>query len=164
MNCVHKYLYTWYIWWWICLQNDPLLKDLHPYVTLEEVNSMIALEYGQAMVVNVRRGDGDVMRKSFWKILIFFFKVWIVLYLCFTLVHANLEYVIRNWSGYTRGCSSESAIHQSSKRLNRTLFDYTLHDKMRIFSGSPQLVESWLHPGSVLYFVFQFWRDSGLNV
>ena len=58
------------IWWWICLQNDPLLKDLHPYVTLEEVNSMIALEYGQAMVVNVQRADGDVMRKKFWKTLI----------------------------------------------------------------------------------------------
>ncbi|KAK7091866.1 hypothetical protein V1264_009490 [Littorina saxatilis] len=43
------------------ISNDPLLKDLHPYVTLEEVNSMIALEYGQAMVVNVVRGDGDVM-------------------------------------------------------------------------------------------------------
>ncbi|KAK7478651.1 hypothetical protein BaRGS_00030114 [Batillaria attramentaria] len=43
------------------ISNDPLLKDLHPYVTLEEVNSMIALEYGQAMVVNVRRGDEDVM-------------------------------------------------------------------------------------------------------
>lgn len=43
------------------ISNDPLLKDLHPYVTLEEVNSMIALEYGQAMVVNVRRADDEVM-------------------------------------------------------------------------------------------------------
>ncbi|KAH9496705.1 U11/U12 small nuclear ribonucleoprotein [Bulinus truncatus] len=41
--------------------NDPLLRDLDPHVTLEEVNSMIALEYGQAMVVNVRRQDGEIV-------------------------------------------------------------------------------------------------------
>jgi U11/U12 small nuclear ribonucleoprotein SNRNP25 len=45
------------------VQSDPLLKDLHPYVTLEEVDSMIALEYGQAMVVNVRRADNEILRK-----------------------------------------------------------------------------------------------------
>ncbi|KAL8578876.1 hypothetical protein ACOMHN_022169 [Nucella lapillus] len=43
------------------ISTDPLLKDLHPYVTLEEVNSMIALEYGQAMVVNVMRADNEIM-------------------------------------------------------------------------------------------------------
>jgi len=32
-------------------------------VTLEEINSYIALEYGQAMVVNVRRADNEVLRK-----------------------------------------------------------------------------------------------------
>ncbi|GFO12052.1 U11/u12 small nuclear ribonucleoprotein 25 kda protein-like [Plakobranchus ocellatus] len=43
------------------IMNDPLLRDLDPHVTLEEVNSMIALEYGQAMVINVRRADNEVI-------------------------------------------------------------------------------------------------------
>lgn len=34
-------------------------------MTLEEVNSQIALEYGQAMTVRVLKADGEVMRKSF---------------------------------------------------------------------------------------------------
>ncbi|XP_013417987.1 U11/U12 small nuclear ribonucleoprotein 25 kDa protein [Lingula anatina] len=45
----------------ILIQNDPLLSDLPPEITLEEVNSQIALEYGQALTVNVRREDGEVM-------------------------------------------------------------------------------------------------------
>ena len=45
-------------------QNDPLLMDLHSAVTVEEINAQIALEYGQAMTVNVKRGDGEVYRKS----------------------------------------------------------------------------------------------------
>lgn len=32
-------------------------------VTLEEINSQIALEYGQAMTVRVLKADGEVMRK-----------------------------------------------------------------------------------------------------
>ncbi len=32
-------------------------------VTLEEVNSQIALEYGQAMTVRVLKADGEIMRK-----------------------------------------------------------------------------------------------------
>lgn len=32
-------------------------------VTLEEVNSQIALEYGQAMTVKVVKADGEIMRK-----------------------------------------------------------------------------------------------------
>lgn len=32
-------------------------------MTLEEVNSQIALEYGQAMTVRVLKADGEVMRK-----------------------------------------------------------------------------------------------------
>ena len=44
-------------------QNDPLLCDLPSEITLEEINSQIALEYGQAMVVNVRRADNVVLRK-----------------------------------------------------------------------------------------------------
>lgn len=40
---------------------DPLLYDLPPQVTLEEINSYIALEYGQAMIVNVRRADDEVL-------------------------------------------------------------------------------------------------------
>ncbi|XP_001199326.2 U11/U12 small nuclear ribonucleoprotein 25 kDa protein [Strongylocentrotus purpuratus] len=41
--------------------DDPLLKDLPPDVCAEEVNLQIALEYGQAMTVIVRRAEGDVM-------------------------------------------------------------------------------------------------------
>ena len=44
-------------------QNDPLLCDLPSEITLEEINSQIALEYGQAMVVNVKRADDVVLRK-----------------------------------------------------------------------------------------------------
>lgn len=43
------------------IQSDPLLCDLPPEITLDEINSQIALEYGQAMVVNVRRADDQVM-------------------------------------------------------------------------------------------------------
>lgn len=41
--------------------QDPLLCDLPIQVTLEEVNSQIALEYGQAMTVRVCKTDGEVM-------------------------------------------------------------------------------------------------------
>lgn len=43
------------------IQSDPMLCDLPPEITLDEINSQIALEYGQAMVVNVRRADAIVM-------------------------------------------------------------------------------------------------------
>lgn len=46
-------------------QTDPLLYDLPPEVTLEEVNSFIALEHGQAMLVNVQRADGQVLCKCY---------------------------------------------------------------------------------------------------
>ena len=52
-------------------QNDPLLCDLPTEITLEEINSQIALEYGQAMVVNVRRADDVVLRKIFSQITVF---------------------------------------------------------------------------------------------
>ncbi|XP_063124641.1 U11/U12 small nuclear ribonucleoprotein 25 kDa protein isoform X3 [Rattus norvegicus] len=42
--------------------QDPLLCDLPIQVTLEEVNSQIALEYGQAMTVRVCKMDGEVMQ------------------------------------------------------------------------------------------------------
>ena len=45
------------------LQEDPLLRDLPAGVTLEEVNSAIAVEYGQAMIVNVNRADGETLSK-----------------------------------------------------------------------------------------------------
>ncbi|XP_008765842.1 U11/U12 small nuclear ribonucleoprotein 25 kDa protein isoform X1 [Rattus norvegicus] len=41
--------------------QDPLLCDLPIQVTLEEVNSQIALEYGQAMTVRVCKMDGELM-------------------------------------------------------------------------------------------------------
>ncbi|XP_069762932.1 U11/U12 small nuclear ribonucleoprotein 25 kDa protein [Narcine bancroftii] len=41
--------------------QDPLLCDLPIQVTLEEINSQIALEYGQAMTVKVKKGDGEIM-------------------------------------------------------------------------------------------------------
>lgn len=43
------------------LVQDPLLCDLPIQVTLEEVNSQIALEYGQAMTVKVAKADGEIM-------------------------------------------------------------------------------------------------------
>ncbi|KAH3896915.1 U11/U12 small nuclear ribonucleoprotein 25 kDa protein-like [Dreissena polymorpha] len=43
------------------IQGDPLLCDLPAEITLDEIQSQIALEYGQAMVVNVRRADNQVM-------------------------------------------------------------------------------------------------------
>ncbi|XP_066432232.1 U11/U12 small nuclear ribonucleoprotein 25 kDa protein [Eleutherodactylus coqui] len=41
--------------------QDPLLCDLPIQVTLEEINSQIALEFGQAMTVRVCKADGEVM-------------------------------------------------------------------------------------------------------
>ncbi|XP_034079808.1 uncharacterized protein LOC117551172 [Gymnodraco acuticeps] len=41
--------------------QDPLLCDLPIQVHLEEVNSQIALEYGQAMIVRVLKADGEIM-------------------------------------------------------------------------------------------------------
>ncbi|XP_037545075.1 U11/U12 small nuclear ribonucleoprotein 25 kDa protein [Nematolebias whitei] len=43
------------------LVQDPLLCDLPIQVTLEEVNSQIALEYGQAMTVNVVKANSEIM-------------------------------------------------------------------------------------------------------
>ncbi|XP_038619693.1 U11/U12 small nuclear ribonucleoprotein 25 kDa protein [Tachyglossus aculeatus] len=41
--------------------QDPLLCDLPIQVTLEEINSQIALEYGQAMTVRVCKVDEEVI-------------------------------------------------------------------------------------------------------
>lgn len=41
-------------------------------MTLEEVNSQIALEYGQAMTVRVLKADGEVMRKSSFSVYMLF--------------------------------------------------------------------------------------------
>lgn len=41
-------------------------------MTLEEVNSQVALEYGQAMTVRVCKGDGEVMRTFFLQSLLMF--------------------------------------------------------------------------------------------
>lgn len=43
------------------MKEDPLLCDLPTPVTLEEVNSLIALESGRAMSVNVRKADDDIV-------------------------------------------------------------------------------------------------------
>ncbi|XP_077415918.1 U11/U12 small nuclear ribonucleoprotein 25 kDa protein isoform X2 [Vanacampus margaritifer] len=43
------------------LVQDPLLCDLPIQVTLEEINSQIALEYGQAMTVKVLKADAIVV-------------------------------------------------------------------------------------------------------
>ncbi|XP_064597214.1 U11/U12 small nuclear ribonucleoprotein 25 kDa protein-like [Liolophura sinensis] len=43
------------------MKDDTLLNDLPGEVTLEEVKSQIALEYGQAMTVFVRRDDDQTM-------------------------------------------------------------------------------------------------------
>lgn len=47
------------------LQADPVLKDLHPQVTLEEVQALIDLEHGQAMKVYIEKADG-----GFWNIVV----------------------------------------------------------------------------------------------
>ncbi|NXX39056.1 SNR25 protein, partial [Tricholaema leucomelas] len=43
------------------LVQDPLLCDLPPQVTAEEIGSQVALEYGQAMTVRVCKADGEIM-------------------------------------------------------------------------------------------------------
>lgn len=45
------------------LTNVSLLSVALLQVTLEEVNSQVALEYGQAMTVRVCKADGEVMRE-----------------------------------------------------------------------------------------------------
>lgn len=42
------------------LESDPLLSDLHPQVTLEEVKALNELEHGRAMKVYVERADGGM--------------------------------------------------------------------------------------------------------
>lgn len=44
------------------LVQDPLLCDLPPQVTAEEIGSQVALEYGQAMTVRVCKADGETVR------------------------------------------------------------------------------------------------------
>lgn len=41
------------------IRTDPLLQYLPSTVTLEELNSMLALEHGRAMTVIIRRADGQ---------------------------------------------------------------------------------------------------------
>lgn len=41
------------------LKNDPILSDLHPQVTLEEVSALIEVEHGRAVTVNIQKADGD---------------------------------------------------------------------------------------------------------
>ncbi|XP_042875766.1 U11/U12 small nuclear ribonucleoprotein 25 kDa protein-like isoform X1 [Penaeus japonicus] len=47
------------------LKKDPVLNDLHPQVTLEEVNALIELEHGRAMKVYVEKADG-----GFWSVVV----------------------------------------------------------------------------------------------
>lgn len=47
----------------VCAHCACFMFNFHLQVTLEEVNSQIALEYGQAMTVKVLKADGEVMRK-----------------------------------------------------------------------------------------------------
>ena len=51
------------------ISDDPLLADLPSEVTTEEVGLQIALEYGQAMTVNVQKFTGEMMRESLRQIL-----------------------------------------------------------------------------------------------
>lgn len=48
------------------LVQDPLLCDLPPQVTAEEIGSQVALEYGQAMTVRVCKADGETVRACPW--------------------------------------------------------------------------------------------------
>ena len=71
------------------LQGDPLLKDLHTAVTLEEVKSYIALEHGQAITINLKRADDIVLRK----ILQFFFNHYII-YNASILLHNSVGFCL----------------------------------------------------------------------
>lgn len=41
------------------ISEDPLLNNLHPEVTTDELRSYLALEHGQAMSLVVHKADGD---------------------------------------------------------------------------------------------------------
>jgi len=41
------------------LKNDPILHDLPPDVTIEEVEAQMAALHGQSITVIVKRGDND---------------------------------------------------------------------------------------------------------
>lgn len=41
------------------INNDALLKNIPIPLTVEEINSLIALEQKQAMIINVQRADGE---------------------------------------------------------------------------------------------------------
>ncbi|XP_064489826.1 U11/U12 small nuclear ribonucleoprotein 25 kDa protein-like [Ornithodoros turicata] len=41
------------------LCDDPLLNNLHPEVTTEELKSYLALEHGQAISITIHRADND---------------------------------------------------------------------------------------------------------
>ncbi|XP_069191295.1 U11/U12 small nuclear ribonucleoprotein 25 kDa protein isoform X2 [Procambarus clarkii] len=47
------------------LCDDPILTDLHPQVTLEEVNALIELEHGRAMKIYIEKAD-----EGFWSVVI----------------------------------------------------------------------------------------------
>ncbi|XP_068219444.1 U11/U12 small nuclear ribonucleoprotein 25 kDa protein-like [Palaemon carinicauda] len=47
------------------LPADPVLNDLHPQVTLEEVQALIDLEHGQAMKVYIKKADG-----GYWNVVV----------------------------------------------------------------------------------------------
>ena len=42
--------------------TDPYLSDLPPNITLDEIQSKLALEQGRAMTVNIRRYDNQIIR------------------------------------------------------------------------------------------------------
>lgn len=46
------------------LLKDPLLKDLPPQVTLEEVKTLIAIEEGRAYRIRIERERMESIRKS----------------------------------------------------------------------------------------------------
>ena len=60
------------------IMADPLLVDLPPEPTLEEINSQIALEHGRAILINVRQLDerGTVLRKLLISVTTNGWKVW----------------------------------------------------------------------------------------
>ncbi|KAF2363850.1 Ubiquitin-related domain [Trinorchestia longiramus] len=44
------------------LSSDPILHDLHPDITHQEVSGMLEVEAGRSMVVEVERADGRLYR------------------------------------------------------------------------------------------------------
>lgn len=46
------------------LLSDPALNDLPPDCDADEVSTLLALEQGRAITINLKRFDGEIIRKG----------------------------------------------------------------------------------------------------